>query len=232
MQNRNGFTLVELLVVIVIIGVLAAILFPVLSVVKENGRQTACINNLKQLGQGIRLYTDQWDNHFPGVYTLPAGEDTDPSGNWAGVYNIHGKCNPSNGQIYPYLKSTGVYLCPSARGVRLPRINDEALPYPLSYAMNDMLGGYEARKNGNDARCVVRPSRVGLLVHEDRDTIDDGDFNWIGWTGSEGGRNNPSQLHNGGTCVLYCDLHAKWLKYEDVMRELSSGVWDPLRTTR
>lgn len=59
--NRRGFTLVELLLVIVIIAVLAAILFPVFTQVREKARQTACLSNMKQIGNAILLYAQDYD---------------------------------------------------------------------------------------------------------------------------------------------------------------------------
>lgn len=62
---RFGFTLIELLVVIAIIAILAAILFPVFSRVRDKAQQAACVSNLKQVGQALGLYIDDYDESFP-----------------------------------------------------------------------------------------------------------------------------------------------------------------------
>ena len=74
--------------------------------------------------------------------------------------------------------------------------------------------------------------KVGLPTHEGRDSIDDGDLYWYGWTDNWEGRNNPSNIHNGGTCVVYLDLHARWQEYGGVVRALQDGEWDPLYANR
>lgn len=65
----RAFTLIELLVVIAIIGILASLLLPMLQQSKEKGRQITCLNNLKQCGVCMLLYTDDYDG------TLPANEN-------------------------------------------------------------------------------------------------------------------------------------------------------------
>lgn len=219
MRNANGFTLIELLVVIGVIALLAAIVFPVFVTIKECGRRTTCLSNLRQLGTGMRLYANDSDGRLPWARVMNGGEGN-PSGNWAGVYAVHGKCDPSKGQIYRYVKNIGVYLCPSNRGIALPRIQADALPYPLSYSMNNMLSNLRVEN-------IVRTGRVGLLLHEDPATINDGDFYWLGWTDGREGGDMPGRIHNGGTCVVFCDLHAKWQSFDAVAQALSNADWDP-----
>ena len=60
-MKRNGFTLVEILVVMAIIGILSALLYPVFARAKARAHQVTCINNLKQLGEAIELYEQDYD---------------------------------------------------------------------------------------------------------------------------------------------------------------------------
>ena len=62
MKSRKGFTLIELLVVIAIIALLLSILTPALRMAKENARRLLCTNNLKSMGIGLKIYTDDSDD--------------------------------------------------------------------------------------------------------------------------------------------------------------------------
>ncbi|HEX3999841.1 MAG TPA: DUF1559 domain-containing protein [Pirellulales bacterium] len=64
-QSRRGFTLVELLVVITIIGILISLLLPAVNSAREQGRQTTCKNNIKQLAEGCIAHSVQF-GYFPG----------------------------------------------------------------------------------------------------------------------------------------------------------------------
>ena len=63
----KGFTLIELLVVIAILAILAALILPAISGAKGKARRTACLNNLRQLNLGVRMYSDDSRDVSPSL---------------------------------------------------------------------------------------------------------------------------------------------------------------------
>lgn len=66
-RNRRGFTLVELLVVITVIGLLVALLIPAVGAARESARNSACMSNLRQLGLGLTQYADKYGHFCSGA---------------------------------------------------------------------------------------------------------------------------------------------------------------------
>src|SRR5262245_51091574 len=86
-HHRTAFTLVEILVVVAIIGVLVALLFPGIQTARESARKTQCANNLKQVGLGMHAYLLN-RNAFPPGYTsrvLPDHDDGGPGWSWGAM---------------------------------------------------------------------------------------------------------------------------------------------------
>jgi prepilin-type N-terminal cleavage/methylation domain-containing protein/prepilin-type processing-associated H-X9-DG protein len=116
-RPRNGFTLVELLVVITILAMLAALLLPAIQSSRETARRIHCANNLKQLGLGLVSYHDTWEV-FPvswfGPVPIHLGDPVDPA-NFPTFYT----------SVLPYIEQgnlspadprpVSLFLCPSRR---------------------------------------------------------------------------------------------------------------------
>jgi prepilin-type N-terminal cleavage/methylation domain-containing protein/prepilin-type processing-associated H-X9-DG protein len=64
-NRRMAFTLIELLVVVAIIAILASMLLPSLASAKEAGRRVGCLNNMRQLGIAVTIYTDENEGRLP-----------------------------------------------------------------------------------------------------------------------------------------------------------------------
>ena len=75
--TQKGFTLIELLVVITILGILAAMLFPVFLRARERARMTTCASNLHQMGLAIQMYEQEWNDRQP---IMAPGYETKPGG--------------------------------------------------------------------------------------------------------------------------------------------------------
>jgi prepilin-type N-terminal cleavage/methylation domain-containing protein len=115
-QRPSAFTLIELLVVIAVIAVLVAVLTPVFLAVREKGRQTACLSNLRHLHLAVSQYASDHDSLLP-----PYGTDFG-----SGFGSTSPKMEERNvdyaaqltAVLDPYIKEPAIWFCPSDRFAR------------------------------------------------------------------------------------------------------------------
>ena len=115
-QAKKAFTLIELLIVIAIIAILAAILFPVFARARENARRSSCMSNLKQMGLGTMQYTQDYDEK---LYPHRFNSTPNPLMSVNGGPATTGVTGGATGKIFwisllqPYVKSYQIFVCPS-----------------------------------------------------------------------------------------------------------------------
>jgi prepilin-type N-terminal cleavage/methylation domain-containing protein/prepilin-type processing-associated H-X9-DG protein len=220
---RQGFTLVELLVVLAIIGILASMTFSVFSRVRDVGRRASCLSNLKQLGLGIQQYSQDHDEKLPNA---AHGGDLGVAQDGVWMYYSEYPANngnkdtfvPSRSSIFTYVKSKQVFVCPS---------DGNGYTSGNTYAYNSCLTSPAEGQSvwpGKSLAQFDNSADTLLLAEEsDRGTTNDGLFNMFG-PGPGWDYASYATRHVGGSCVAFLDGHAKYYTYSRlVSQNLATG---------
>jgi prepilin-type N-terminal cleavage/methylation domain-containing protein/prepilin-type processing-associated H-X9-DG protein len=200
--RQRGFTLIELLVVIAIIAILAAILFPVFAQAREAARKTQCLSNLKQMGLGIQMYAQDYDEQ------LPQGSRVIEGNAWRWLH-----------QTYPYVKNAGIYKCPS----------NPLAPWDPALYGNSGTYGYNAYFLNNESLASInKPTETLAVLDTPGGTAAGNRFRvrpdvanntqgaaWNAWPVQE---SRVAYLHQGQANAVFLDGHAKTLRRGAVNR--------------
>ena len=227
-RSRHGFTLIELLVVIAIIAILAGMLLPVLSRAKTKALGTACINNLRQMMLGWKMYPDDYGD------LLLASLDVDPAQQrvrWitGGLdydgYNLSNtdlSVDVARSPLMPYIgqNSYAIWKCPAdqstvlVKGVRTPRIRSNS----MSQVFDN--GGWLPASNWRvyaKTPQIVNPARTFVFVDEHPDSVNDGAFAvQMADPSAATARiiDFPASYHNGACGFSFADGHAEIHKWQ------------------
>jgi prepilin-type N-terminal cleavage/methylation domain-containing protein/prepilin-type processing-associated H-X9-DG protein len=185
---RGAFTLIELLVVIAIIAILAAILFPVFGRARENARRSSCQSNIKQIGLGIKQYTQDYDEKFPNI-DGNTGTLTNPG--WAYA-------------IQPYIKSEQLFQCPSETtsaptGPTIITAEDRA----MAAGSNDYFMNYNL---GSQSEAILEYSSNTIMNGDGQGTTNNANNNVT--SAPSVGRSR----HLEGANYSFADGHVKWYR--------------------
>ena len=213
---RRGFTLIDVLVTMVVISVLIGIMLPSFAKVKETTQRVVCSSNVRQLGLGVSMFSDDNDGFLPQTTfvnlrygRIPSettrlrigsnsafsarvrGSDTRPVGVWDGLGRLFDE---------EYLKTRGIFYCPSHDG-------DHGLDEQHDVWNDidgDITGNFQYRgegANGNQRLFQIVPRRTSII--------------------SDSIRSEDDLNHEGGMNVLRADLAVFWFSdLDDSVRSL------------
>ena len=148
-QNRGGFTLVELLIVVAIIALLAALLFPVFAKIRERGRQTVCLSNLRQLGLATALYAQDSDDRYPyggdpGDLQTNGWQFSESGKYWPAIQQMQANHQTLPHVMSNYVRDREIWHCPSDNGFDMTGQHED-IPlnaYPSAFQAFGMSYGY------------------------------------------------------------------------------------------
>ncbi|MEJ5253634.1 MAG: prepilin-type N-terminal cleavage/methylation domain-containing protein [Chthonomonadetes bacterium] len=226
MRTRKGFTMVELLVVIAVVAILSSVLMPVFGRARAAARGSACVSNLRQIGQAFVMYAQDWEGSLPAA--MPYAPVAPEGRAWMTA-------------LRPYITDMRIWVCPE---------NTQPVP---SYAYNTLLGfprlmGAAYGYSGLMLDSITLPANTFLAYDTPNNRADANNLN--GATASYMMYVSPGQLaerhpnwesayhervqwqrprHNDGNNVVFADGHVRWVRLA-VVSPWSVSQFNPLQS--
>jgi prepilin-type N-terminal cleavage/methylation domain-containing protein/prepilin-type processing-associated H-X9-DG protein len=200
-MKKAAFTLIELLAVIAILGILIAIILPVIGRVREGARRAQCANNLRQIGLALYMYCDEHDDVIPGY----------PAEHWyvalVPYLDIERTLSPQE------ILFSEVYRCPTPITIIFNPGEDEYV-----FVRNTKYAGFNINFLLSSIRLskVVNPSKTICMF----DVFANGAGKWTEWSGeysAEKGKAWVSNRHSDGSNVLWVDGHVGWHLKDEIV---------------
>ncbi len=226
-RTKGAFTLVEMLVVVGIVGLLAAIVFPAFSRVRASGRRATCASNLRQIGMALNQYAQDNRSFYPSL-------------------NNRDGCAPWADAVFPYIKSEQVFQCPELpeglykTGCPPDDLSDppNRILFDGSYSLNLPGGsrtGDRIHGGGLGSAVVPFPSTIRYTRPSSTILALDGDGYFVSPMGAMAGSHmNPPDppatdvamlnhygifaRHADGINVAFADGHVKWMRLESLLK--------------
>jgi prepilin-type N-terminal cleavage/methylation domain-containing protein/prepilin-type processing-associated H-X9-DG protein len=228
--RRDGFTLMELLVVVVIIGFTLAMLLPALARSKTKAQGLFCMNNLKQLQIAWGMYAEDHQDWLPGVI---GGSMAGP-GRWVSGW-LDFSSNQANtntlyltearyAQLGPYVaRMVGAFHCPADQST--VRIQGRSHDRVRSMSLNCWMNYAGSSEIGQDRYLIFRkygqiqepsPSKAWVFIDEREDSINDGLFQTNLKSRGRQAKivDYPASYHNRAAGLSFADGHTeikRWL---------------------
>jgi len=200
MKLQRAFTLIELLLVIAIIAILAAMLLPSLAAAKQKAQTTQCNSNLRQVGIGLTMYSNDSDGRYPisgGAIPWNQIDATTRAASWMQ-------------QLFAQMTTTNIYHCPSDRKWQFSYFNGAR----AAYIEANSTASVNTRKIMYPTALVVSGDtawdQASTTLPDDADK-DDYSQNCVGGF-ANGTTFVEWRVHNQGQNLLFADGHTKWYK--------------------